>query len=188
MCVAGLNVTAQPCSCRWYELIRSCNPGMSFANCSERLRLEGWETRMDTCPWCNSCEKDVGASTHRLLSSASCIKTKELSTSFPERNATRSHRSGSGSTLGSLSRQSSSTSVQSERGQRHRDMNDRFHMYLTMSPHEVLPSARKNYPTYTGSQFDETTTSDTNSIMSVSSGLGKGWKKSVRFSRMMFKG
>ncbi|RMY36804.1 hypothetical protein D0866_03688 [Hortaea werneckii] len=36
--------------------------------------------------------------------------------------------------------------MESERGQKHRDMNERLSLYLTMSPHEVLPSAKKNYP------------------------------------------
>ena len=191
MCVAGLNVAAQPCGCRWYGLIRSCNPGMSLANCSERLRLEGWETRKESCPWCTGPEKDVRPSTHRLLSATSPTEFTASSASSPEPFAAQTHRSGSSSTLSSLSRNSSSASVQSARGQRHRDdrlRNDRFNMYLTMSPHEVLPSARKNYPTTNASRADEAAKLNAGSTMSANSGLGKGWKKSVRFSRAMFKG
>ncbi|KAK5131084.1 hypothetical protein LTR08_001302 [Meristemomyces frigidus] len=67
-------------------------------------------------------------------------------------------------------------------------MNDRFNIYLTMSPHEVLPSARKNYPNYAASRVDETASSDASSTKSATSAMGKGWKKSVRISRALFKG
>ena len=188
MCVAGLNVASQPCACRWYGLIRSCSPGMTLANCSERLRLEGWEMRIDTCPWCNDCTEDVHPSTHRLLSSTSFTNATVSPASSPERSAVRMHRSGSGSTLSSLSRNSSSASVQSERGQRHREMTDRFNMYLTMSPHEILPSARKNYPTNGTFRVDEAAKPNTGSIVRANSGMGKSWRKRMKLSTAMFKG
>lgn len=189
MCVAGLNVSTQPCSHRWYQLLRACDPEKNLANCPERLRLEGWETRYETCPWCNDSEKDVHISTHRLFGSTSSTSSTTISPTSPElMGAARTHRSGSGGTLSSLSRHSSCTSVESERGQRHRDMNERLNLYLTMSPHEVLPSARKNYPTYTSSPVDESSTSDAASMRSATGLFGKGWKKSVRFSKGMLRG
>lgn len=188
MCVAGINVSTQPCSHRWYHLKRSCNPGANLANCPERLRLEGWETRNSNCPWCEGSESDVHASTHRLFGSTSSASSTASSPTSPELGATRTHRSGSGGTLSSLSRHSSSASNESARGQRHREMNERLRLYLTTSPHEVLPSAAKNYPTYIASPVDESPPSDAASIRSATGLIGNGWKKSVRFSKGMLKG
>lgn len=188
MCVAGLNVSTQPCNHRWYNLVRPCHPANNLANCPERLRLEGWETRNEQCPWCSASEQEVCTSTHRLFGSMSSASSTSSSPASPELGATRTHRSGSGGTLSSLSRHSSSASTDSDRGQRHRDMNARLHLYLTTSPHEVLPSARRNYPTYTASPVDESPASDAGSIRSASTAVSKGWKKSVRFSMAMFQG
>lgn len=77
--------------------------------------------------------------------------------------------------------------MDSERGQRHREMNERLNLYLTTSPHEVLPSAKKNYPTYNASPVEESIVSDNASTKSGASLVGKGWRKSVRFSRGVFK-
>ncbi|KAK0337039.1 hypothetical protein LTR94_006097 [Friedmanniomyces endolithicus] len=78
--------------------------------------------------------------------------------------------------------------MESERGQRHREMNDRLHAYMTNHPHELLPSARKNYPSTPSSPIEESPSSDVVSIGSAGGGVvGKGWKKSVRFSMAMFK-
>lgn len=189
MCVAGLNVALQPCSHRWYQLVRSCDPSTNLANCPQKLKLEGWETRNDTCPWCNNEAPQIDESTHRLFGSAS----NSVPTS-PDLGATRQQRSGSACTISTLSRSSSAASAESdrERGQRHRDMNDRLHLYLTTDPHTVLPSAKKNYPT---SKFPATVevrdispVSDGASVRSNGSKLGNGWKKSVRLSKGIFKG
>jgi len=192
MCVVGLNVATQPCSHRWYALLRPCNPSTNLANCPEKLRLEGWETRNETCPWCTDSDEVVHESTHRLFGSVSPASSFASSPTSPILGATRTHRSGSGSTLGSLSRHGSVTSTESNRGQRCREMNERLHLYLTTSPHEVLPSARKNYPSYPSypstPQDDSPPGSDSASIMSARSKIGRGWKKSVRFSRGMFVG
>ncbi len=68
-------------------------------------------------------------------------------------------------------------------------MNDRLHAYMTNHPHELLPSARKNYPSTPSSPVEEVPALDVVSIGSagVGGGVGKGWKKSVRFSMAMFK-
>jgi hypothetical protein len=65
-------------------------------------------------------------------------------------------------------------------------MNDRLHLYLTTDPHQVLPSAKKNYPVYLMSPTDESSpNSDGMSISSAAGRIGKDWKKKVRFSKMM---
>jgi len=101
----------------------------------------------------------------------------------------RKERSGSLGTLSSLSRHSSTASVESVRSQRQRDMYERLSLYLTLPPHETLPSAKKNYPTYVASRVEESSgASDASSIKSASGALGRGFRKSVRISRSIFKG
>ena len=170
---------------------------LNLANCPEKLRLEGWETRAPTCPWCDdgSAER-IHASTHRLCGSFSSAASSTGSSSSssptsPELGATRAHRSGSGaSTLSSLPRYGTSASAESERGQRSRDMNDRLHLYLTTSHQDVLPSARKNAPSYTcaPAPLDDSPTSDGASVRSAGVRFGNPWKKSVKFSRGFFTG
>lgn len=184
MCVAGLNVATSPCKHRWYQLVRSCSDERNLANCPDKLRLEGWENRNETCPWCDA-SNEVPETTHRLFGSMSSASSTVSSPTSPELTGmSRSHRSGSLGTLSSLSRHNSSASVESERGLRQRELNDRLALYLTSQPHEVLPSARKNYPT---SPRDEFTDSDGASIVSAS-GVFQGWRKTMKMSKIMFKG
>lgn len=185
MCVAGLNVSTQPCAHRWYRLVRACSTDRNLANCPDKLRLEGWENRSSSCPWCDQdTESNICQTTHRLFGNApSAPSSPEIAPGM----LARSNRSGSVgtlSTLSSLSRHGSFASIEDERGVRQKELNDRFHLYLTSLPHDVLPSAKKNYPT---SPRDETTDSDGASIMSVG-GIFRGWKKSVRLSKGIFKG
>lgn len=152
MCVAGLNLTTQPCLHRWYELIRACDPANNLQNCPEKLRLEGWERRVDECPFCNGGNHHM--STHRLCGSTTSSASSVVSSpAMSEGGAfTRTHRRGSGGTLtetcSPLSRQSSNCSTELDRATRAREMNERIYTYLACDPHEVLPSAKKYSPTY----------------------------------------
>nr|POE50700.1 hypothetical protein CFP56_16215 [Quercus suber] len=190
MCVAGLNVCTQPCAHRWYSLVRSCAPHHNLANCPERLQLEGWETRNDSCPWCD--DQQVQEATHRLFGSISSASSSTGSPSSPVLGPTRTSRSGSGSTVSSLS-QRYAPAIENERAQRHREMNDRLNLYLTTDPHEVLPSAKKNYPTYGTSPVsspDEfvSAASDSASLRSGTTAMFGQWrKKSNKLGRGLFK-
>ena len=199
MCIVGLNVATQPCAHRWYQLVRPCQPTNNLSNCQEKVRLEGWEIRNEVCPWCDVSDIVPNDSTHRLFGSTSSINSTASSPTSPELGMSRPRRSvsyGSVNSLNSLSnslsRHSSINSVESDRGQKHREMNERLHLYLNALPHQVLPSARKNYPTYPQglitTSTEETISEDTRSLRSVNNTLGKQWKKSVRLSKSMFKG
>ncbi|KAF7192268.1 hypothetical protein HII31_06300 [Pseudocercospora fuligena] len=113
----------------------------------------------------------------------------------------RAGRRGSGATLtGTLSPLSRTSSidemdaVELERATRARDMNDRLHVYLSCDPHEVLPSAKKNYPTYaTAIQRAEEAAANSSDGPSRKSSLmrrqsfTRGWKRmSHRFSFSSF--
>ena len=187
MCVAGLNVSTQPCAHRWYELVRPCHPANNLQNCPEKLKLEGWENRNETCPWCESGDQKVHASTHKLFGDTSSASSTTSSPTSPDIGSSRSQRSGSDATINPLSRASSTTSMESERGQKHRNMNERLDLYLRLHPHELLPSAAKNYPTYPQTTTDDADPGDAPLIRRSSSGLSKQWKKSVRMSMGMFK-
>lgn len=194
MCVAGLHVTTAPCSHRWYELIRSCNQANDLANCPERLRLEGWETRHEgTCPFCSG-GTEIQLSTHRLFGSVSSASSVASSPVDPIALG-RGSRRGSVNTLNGiaispLSRQSStSSSMEFDRAQRSKDMNDRIYLYLSSDPHEVLPSARKHYPTYDSiiETGDDCNTASSNTSVrlfdSKRSSISRGWKRmSMRLS------
>lgn len=149
MCVAGLNVCAAGLH-RWYELIRACDPANNLQNCPERLKLEGWEKRNEYCPYCHG--RNYHQSTHRLFGSTSSASSVASSPTISDMGFGRTNRRGSAgtitATLGPLSRTSSNCSAELDRATRARDMNDRIYAYLSSEPHEVLPSARKNYPTY----------------------------------------
>lgn len=67
-------------------------------------------------------------------------------------------------------------------------MNERLNIYLSAHPHEVLPSAAKNYPTYSQSATEEAAAFESPGLrVRTNSGLGKGWKKSIKLSRDLFR-
>ncbi|EME88623.1 uncharacterized protein MYCFIDRAFT_209859 [Pseudocercospora fijiensis CIRAD86] len=201
MCVAGLNVSTQPCAHRWYELIRPCNPANNLQNCPERVKLEGWEKRNDRCPFCDGSNHH--RSTHRLFGSTSSASSVVSSPTIPDMGfISLAGRRESGATLnGTLSPLSTTSSidemdaVELERATRARDMNDRLHVYLSCDPHEVLPSAKKNYPTYATAiqRAEEAAANSSDGPSSRKSSLirrqslTRGWKRmSHRFSFSSF--
>ncbi|KAI9681956.1 MAG: hypothetical protein M1817_000010 [Caeruleum heppii] len=69
MCVAELLVTTRPCQHRWYHLLRPCHPSLGLYNCQSPLSLNGWENKVEFCPWCSPNECDaVPLHTCRLIS------------------------------------------------------------------------------------------------------------------------
>jgi hypothetical protein len=114
MCVAGLNVSTQPCRHRWYELLRACSDQHSLANCPSKLQLEGWETRKATCPWCDSSggEDFVADTTHRLFGSTSSASGSASSSPvLSAMGKPQLRRCDTDSTLSSLSRTGSFASA-----------------------------------------------------------------------------
>lgn len=193
MCIAGLHVTTQPCAHRWYQLVRPCKAGNNLQNCSEKLRLEGWESRTSECPWCDGTAITLPESTHRLFGSPSSGNSTPSSPTLSDignRVPQRSDSFGT-SSLSPLSRQSSATSTESERVQRHRDMNDRLFTYINSHPHEVLPSAAKNYPTYPQWQSVQSpaqTVDEGSIVRRHSRALSAQWRRRVRSSVSFIKG
>ena len=187
MCVAGLHLSTQACSHRWYNLVRNCQDTNNLANCPEKLKIEGWESRTDTCPWCDG--EATHESTHKLLGGSSSSTSPSSSPTFFEPWFARPIRTDSGGTLcslSSLSRHSSIASTESDMGQRHRNMNERLNLYLLTHPHELLPSAAKNYPTTSQLQSLENTSADEPMLRRADSGLKRRLKNSVRMSRSIF--
>ncbi|KAK4964352.1 hypothetical protein LTR28_003808 [Elasticomyces elasticus] len=168
MCVAGLNVSLQPC---------------------HKLRLEGWETRQDICPWCSAEEAAaVDDATHRLFGTSSA----SLPSNSMPLGSTRSARSASSSssTRPILSRSSSSGSEQSDAGQRNREMNLRVNAYLLSSPKK-----RVHWSDTSSDCEDEASqsTSDDGSVRGIRIDrrvgmFGRGWRKSIKLGKGMFRG
>lgn len=185
MCVADLNVSTQPCGHRWLRLVRPCHPKSNLANCKQKLKLEGWEQRKATCPWCNHSVggSELHQSTHRILGgrTASASNVSTPSSVFPEASRRRS-RSSSQGTLSSLSETTSNASDGNDRRREHRDRNDRLMLYLSRDPHEVLPSALKNYPS---SPTEEVT--DSSGGLPGTKAVSRGWRKGLKLGRGIFK-
>lgn len=192
MCVAGINATTQPCQHRWAHLVQACEPSRNLQTCPDKLKFSGWEQKHDLCPWCSSQAPTAHDSTHRLFGGATCPISPSPGPEIPE-IAPRRQRTSSIGTVSTLSRHSSINSIEyewAEKGQRHREQNERLALYLTSMPHEVLPSARKYYPTSsTSSSEDGSASEGISSCRRRDSGLSsKRWSRSFRLSRAMFKG
>lgn len=69
MCIATLNATLEPCQHRWYTLLQPCSASTNLSNCGGKIRLKGWERRVDHCPWCNTdpTASDLDPATHKLF-------------------------------------------------------------------------------------------------------------------------
>lgn len=52
MCIARLELSTQTCRHRWYRLHHRCSSGLHLGNCTNKLQLQGWETRTEHCPFC----------------------------------------------------------------------------------------------------------------------------------------
>jgi len=203
MCVANLNVTTQPCSHRWYTLVKPCTSTTNLANCSSKLALEGWETRLESCPWCDDSSSDSGIlddSTHRLFGgSFSRSRSGSIGTSginampiTTERHRRQSSATNSTTSLSNGGRIMQDEDVEAEelgRGEKARMMNWRLDLYLTGQPERGYSLAQD-----TESIAPETSVSEqsgvarSSSVRRSGSLLGRKMKKSMRLSKTIFKG
>lgn len=150
MCIASLHASTQPCAHRWYQLVQPCNSHTNLQTCPNKLKLQGWENRADSCPWCDCDIATPNNGSYKLFGNPTTGISTPASVGS-ELVGTTSILDNSWATLSSmstLSRHTSVSSTESESAQRHREMNERVQVYLTSRPHEILPSASKNYPTY----------------------------------------
>ena len=180
-------MSRQPCAHRWYQLVRPCHPANNLQNCPEKLQLAGWETRQESCPWCDAGDVKVHESTHRLFGSTSSASSTTSSPTSPYLGGNRPGRSGSDGAVTPLSRHSSTTSIESQRAQKHREMNERLEVYLSSHHHEVLPSAKKNYPVRAQTLPEAGTPLDRPALKRTSTALSNRWRRSVRVSVDMFR-
>lgn len=182
MCVANLN--SGPCSHRWYFLVRPCAPTTNLSNCEEKLRLEGWETRTQDCPWCGS-NTDLDDATHKLLGGAN-YRTRTNSDSVSS-SPVRDRRSSSGTaSSASASRSSSRSGVEdedeeSDPGARARMMNRRLNHYMFRNPERE--DWIKKDEEIAAEPVPET------AVIGRRRGslIGRKWRKSVQLGRGMFK-
>ncbi|KAF2500097.1 hypothetical protein BU16DRAFT_236050 [Lophium mytilinum] len=190
MCVAELNVSLLPCRHRWYHLVRPCTPSANLSNCGDKLALSGWEIKCDFCPYCsgwnltNSEYRLVG--NDRTPSIGGLSRSPSLSLSSARRESRR----------GSLARTDSSTSITMMAAQeKNRALNARVDAYLRVTP-EHMPESKTGEDEADGvggpqslsdSDKSEGQGSSAHSETKGSGLFGKGWKKSKRFSKTLFK-
>lgn len=185
MCVAGLHVAMQPCSHRWYKLLRSCSPSSNLANCPQKLKLEGWENRNDHCPFCAADASrlaEIDETTHKLCGSVSRQGSESSTLSSIGRQRSRASSTSTTSTSRSSSR-GSDNGADLDRAEQARVMNRRLETYLLTHPGKIFNSRGEDKEKIS----DDDAASETASISRSSSVLGKGFKRSMRLSRSMFK-
>ena len=194
MCIAELNVSTRECRHRWYRLLRSCSSSTNLENCSDKLRIEGWESKTATCPWCDQ-ETSLGPQQYRLVGNDRTPSigglSRASSTTNIEPSLTSSRRE---SRSGSIARTDSSTSLTEAAGERNRAQNMRIQWYLTTRLDAIAQEETKEKPSTsrrsstTGIPLSSPPTSASSSTASESGGvLGKGWKKGKKISRSFFR-
>lgn len=202
MCVANLNVSTQPCSHRWYTLVKPCTSTTNLSNCPSKLALEGWETRLESCPWCDDSASDSGIlddSTHRLFGgSVSRSRSGSLGTSgigaMPIAAERHRRQSSATNSTTSLSRSNSGRDDDAEaeelgRGEKARMMNWRLDVYLTGNADRKQSMVQENESIAPESPVSEQgSLSRSGSIRRSGSLLGRKMKKGVRLSKTIFKG
>lgn len=204
MCVANLNVSTQPCNHRWYTLIRPCSSQTNLANCPEKLKLQGWETRRESCPWCGVDDSEAAVldeSTHRLFGgSGSRSRSGSLGTTVsPLPSADWKHRRQSSATNSttSLSRSNSSRGFSQQddeedvhelgRGEKARMMNWRLDVYLMGNP-DRKRQLQEDESFAPEAPAPESQLRRSSSIRRSGSVLGKKMKKGMRLGKTIFKG
>ncbi|KAI5198290.1 hypothetical protein E4T39_06861 [Aureobasidium subglaciale] len=165
----------------------------------------GWETRLESCPWCDDSSSDSGIlddSTHRLFG-GSISRSRSGSLGISGINAmpiaTERHRRQSSATNSttSLPRSSSSRVLQDDdaeaeelgRGEKARMMNWRLDVYLMANPErkQRLLQDEENVAPET-SVPQQNGLGRSSSIRRSGSLLGRKMKKGMRLSKTIFKG
>jgi len=202
MCVANLNVSTQPCSHRWYTLVKPCTSTTNLSNCSSKLALEGWETRLESCPWCDDSASDssiLDDSTHRLFGgSVSRSRSGSLGTSgigampiAAERHRRQSSATNSTTSLprSNNGRDDDAEAEELGRGEKARMMNWRLDVYLTGNA-ERKPSMSQEVENIAPetSVPEQSGLARSGSIRRSGSLLGRKMKKGMRLSKTIFKG
>ncbi|KAF2235487.1 hypothetical protein EV356DRAFT_531931 [Viridothelium virens] len=194
MCVVELNVTTLECRHRWYHLLRNCSPSTNLQNCPDKLKLEGWESKVSFCPWCDQ-ETPTEPQEFRLVGNDRTPSigglSRASSTTNIEPTLMSSRRE---SRSGSIARTDSSTSLTEAAGERNRAQNMRIQWYLTTRLEAIAQEEAKERPTTSRrSSIMGLPLSSTPSNTSTGSGsdggsvLGKGWKKGKKISRSFFR-
>ncbi|KAF2457898.1 hypothetical protein BDY21DRAFT_18808 [Lineolata rhizophorae] len=148
MCVTELNVSLLPCRHRWYRFQESCAPGRNLSNCWDKLKLSGWENRVDHCPFCSSETWPYDTTIYRLLgndrtpSVGGFARSESLSLAASTASTVSWRPSPSdsdSSRRGSLARTDSSASITMfNAGEKNRAQNLRLDAYLSSNPDKLL--------------------------------------------------
>ncbi|KAF2135355.1 uncharacterized protein K452DRAFT_303597 [Aplosporella prunicola CBS 121167] len=198
MCVAELNVSTLPCRHRWYHLLRPCTAGTNLANCPNKLGLEGWETKCSFCPFCSSWS--LSTTDYRLVgndrspSIGGLSRSPSLSLTTARRDSRAASRAAS--RRGSLARTDSSSSISGmvfagHVAEKNKAISSRLDAYLGVHP-ERKGSRSGSEASDEDDQPSSPYETDMNKVDAQTQGrrdstLSKGWKKSKRFSRGLFK-
>ena len=194
MCVAELNVSTLECRHRWYRLLRSCSPTTNLENCPQKLKLEGWESKVGSCPWCDQ-DTPTDPQEYRLVGNDRVPSIGGLSRVSSSTNieptlvsSRRESRSGS------IAHTDSSTSLIDAAGEKNRAQNMRIQWYLTSRLEAIAQEEARERPTATrrsslmGLPLSSPPTSASSSTTSDAGGVfGKGWRRGKKIRRSFFR-
>ena len=194
MCLAELSVSTLDCRHRWYHLVRSCSSSTNLENCPDKLKIEGWESKTASCPWCDQ-DTSTDPQEYRLVGNDKTPSIGGLSRASSTTNIEPTLISSRHeSRRGSLARTDSSTSLTEAAGERNRAQNMRIQWYLTTRLEAIAQEETKERPTTsrrssaTGLPLSPTPTNGSSSTTSENGGIfGKGWKKGKQISRGFFR-
>ncbi|KAF2226260.1 hypothetical protein BDZ85DRAFT_48070 [Elsinoe ampelina] len=190
MCVANLNVTLQPCSHRWYTLVRPCSESTNLSNCSNKVRLEGWETRVQDCPWCGTDTTDINVATHKLFGGNDFSEARRRSDStVASMDSLVRGRTNSISTFSAITSRSSSQDsterADNERAERNQMMNRRIDAYITTAVPDEIPSRKASIKRTTKPALQKKESSDSSTFGRRGSMMMLGrWGSTKKKNRM----
>ncbi|KAF2086796.1 hypothetical protein K490DRAFT_43540 [Saccharata proteae CBS 121410] len=201
MCVAELNVSLLPCQHRWYHLLRPCGAATNLNNCSSKLKLEGWETKCDFCPYCSAW--NLSNSEYRLVGNDRTPSIGGLSrtpsVSFTSLTGARrdSRRASLARTdsSGSLANIGAGINIVEKASERNRAINARLDAYLGSNPERVKTAsdssdeeeAQPPSPAEATGE-DAMARVDAQVVGKKNTGfVKKSWRKSKRLSLSLFK-
>lgn len=190
MCVANLNVSLQPCSHRWYTLVRPCSDSTNLSNCSKKVRLEGWESRVQDCPWCGPSSISTHDATHKLFGGNEFSEARRRSDStVASTESIIRGRSNSISTFSAINSRSSSQESESERreserAESNRMMNRRLDAYIITAVPDEIPSRKASIKRSTKPVLLKKESSDSSTFARRGSSMLGRWGSTKKKNRL----
>jgi len=158
MCLVDLNRSTTGCHHSWYKLIEPCSANISLANCTDGIKVDGWEIRASFCPWCQNWA--ASAEEYRLVGTSVSSRHPSVSSSVssigelssPDQAWSISQRASASTSVSDARRLSRSASITSDTGHKaspvsmtsvkNQRMNNRVDRYINEYPPYLSEASR----------------------------------------------